>query len=89
MADIMCFYQDLKSEDKPQQVAKKFDYGDALIKLHNTYKQFNTGQFTWVTDHKTRHLSNINLPYEVKSYDLDGATLMENVWLPLESAASC
>ena len=79
MADIMCFYQDLKNLQVPQQVAKKFNYGEALIKLHNTYKQFNTGQFTWITDHQTRHLSNINLPYEVKSYDLDGATLMENV----------
>jgi len=76
MADIMCFYQDLKT--KPKQV-NKFDYASAVVKLRNTYKQFNTGSFTWLTDHETEHLKDIDYHREVKAFNLDGTTLMENV----------
>lgn len=74
MADIICFYQDVK--DKIPQV-EGFDYRNAVLQLYTTYKQFNRDSFTLVTEYETeRFKEKFDQSIVI---DLPNNSLMENV----------
>lgn len=74
MADVICFYQDVK--DKISQI-EGFDYRSAVLQLHKTYKQFNSDSFTLVTEYDTATFEEKFDQYLV--IDLPNNSLMENV----------
>ena len=75
MADLICFYQDVLTNRPPQ--INDFDYRDAVLKLQQTYKKFNKGQFTLISDFATEKLDSQFDSYRL--CDLNGLSLMENV----------
>lgn len=76
MADLICFYQDITN--KIPQI-EDFDYRSAVEKLRNTYKQFNKGEFTLISEFNTERLHPIPQFDHYQVVDMPNESLMENV----------